>query len=109
MDASTATQAATEAREGLASNLRQLVDEAERLLQSAARSGDEKLDRVRGRVADQVREMRAQLDDLQDAAAYNARRAVRAADHSVHEHPWRAVAIAAAAGALIGVLLASRR
>jgi ElaB/YqjD/DUF883 family membrane-anchored ribosome-binding protein len=97
-----------DAKQGLANNLRRMVEEADHLLASAADTGDQAFDAVRDQFSEQVRQMRAQLDDLEDAALYRARRAARAANHTVHEHPYGAMGVAAAVGLLIG-FLASRR
>jgi ElaB/YqjD/DUF883 family membrane-anchored ribosome-binding protein len=94
--------------EGLAQGLRQIVAEAEHFLKSAADSGDTKLDDVRGKIAAQVREMRMQLDELQDSTLLKARHAARTADLAAHNHPYSAMGIAAAAGLLIGFLVARR-
>ncbi len=95
-------------KQGLASSLRQMIEEAELLLKQAGRSGDEAFDDLRDKFSEQVREMRMQLEDLQDTAVYRAKRAARSADHTVHEHPYSAMGIAAAVGLLIGVLVARR-
>lgn len=95
-------------REALANNLRHLVDEADQFLKSAARSGDETFDGVRQQFAEQVRQMRSQLDELEDDAMHKARHAARQADRAVHSHPYGAIGIAAAAGLLIGFLAARR-
>jgi len=92
----------------LAGGLRQMVDEAERMLKSAAQSGDDKVDAVRQRLAEQVREMRGQLEQLEDDAVHQARRAARQADHAVHAHPYGAMGLAAAVGLLVGFLAARR-
>jgi ElaB/YqjD/DUF883 family membrane-anchored ribosome-binding protein len=92
----------------LAGNLRHMVDEAERMLTSAAQSGDDKVDAVRQRLAEHVREMRVQLEELEEDAVHQARRAARRADHAVHEHPYGAMGVAAAVGLLVGFLAARR-
>jgi ElaB/YqjD/DUF883 family membrane-anchored ribosome-binding protein len=92
----------------LAESLRHMVGEAEHFLKSAADSGDEKFAEVREKVLRQVREMRSQLEALEDSAAYKARQAVRATDHAVHANPYGAMGLAAAAGLLIGFLAARR-
>jgi ElaB/YqjD/DUF883 family membrane-anchored ribosome-binding protein len=95
--------------EGLARSLRQIVEESEHFLKSAANSGDAKLDEVRGKVTAQLRQMRVQLDDLQDAALLKARHAARTTDLAAHNHPYAAMGIAAAAALLIGLLVARRK
>lgn len=89
---------------GLANGLHHIVEEAERLLVTAADSGDARFDEVRDKVSAQVREMRAQLEELQDSAVARTRRAARRADLAAHEHPYGAMGVAAAVGLLIGFL-----
>jgi len=91
-----------------ADRLRHMVDEAEALLASAARTGDDRIDAVRERLAAQVRDMHAQLQQLEDDALHQARRAARNADHAVRSHPYGAMGAAAALGLLVGFLAARR-
>ena len=102
------TSSLADGKDALASSLRHMVDEADQFLKTAARSGDDGLDAARQRLADQVRTLRAQLEELEDEAVHKARRAARAADRTIHTHPYGAMGLAAAAGLLIG-FLASRR
>jgi len=93
---------------GLADSVRHMVDEADQFLKVAAESGDAKFDSVRGKLVDQVRRMRANLDDLESETVHQVRRAARRADHVVHTHPYQAIGIAAAAGLLVGLLVSRR-
>lgn len=105
----TTTPAADEAvRDRLASGLKQLVDEADQLLQNAQRSGNGQFSAAREKFEAQLRQARAQLDRLEQSAVENARRAARATSQAVHEHPYSAMGIAAVAGVLIGMLIARR-
>lgn len=61
------------------------------------------------RLLDQVEDMKMQLEQLQDDAAYQARRLARQARQAMRDHPWQTIAIAAAAGALAGALAMRRR
>jgi len=105
---STADSADTNARDRLATSLQQMVDEAEHLLKSAQRSGGEQFSAAREKLETQLRQARVALEDLQDKAVYNTRRAAREADHAVHEHPYAAMGIAAGVGLLIGMLISRR-
>ena len=89
-------------------HLRHMVDEIDAYLRSAADNGDQKFNAVRDRLAVQVREMRAQLDELNQATLERVKRAAQQADQRVHAHPYTAMGVAAATGLLIG-FLASRR
>lgn len=93
----------------LADTVGHMVDEADQFLKVAAESGDAKFDSVRGKLVDQVRRMRANLDDLESETIHQARRAARITDRAVHAHPYKALGIAAVVGLLVGGLLASRR
>ena len=55
--------------------LRHMVDEIDTYLRSAADSGDQKFNAVRDKLAVQVREMRAQLDELNQATLARVKRA----------------------------------
>ena len=88
--------------------LRHMVDEIDTYLRSAADNGDQRFNQVRERMAQQVRDMRAQLDQLNLATLERVKRAAQQADQTVQSHPYSAMGIAAATGLLIG-FLASRR
>ena len=89
-------------------NLRHMVDEIGGFLKSAADSGDQRFNAVRDRLADQVREMRMQVDELNEATVARVKRVARQADETVQAHPYGAMSVAAAAGLLIGYLAARR-
>ena len=89
-------------------NLRHMVDEIDGFLKSAADSGDQHFNAVRDRLADQVREMRMQVDELNEATVARVKRVARQADETVQAHPYGAMGVAAAAGLLIGFLAARR-
>lgn len=89
-------------------DLRNLVHDTEQLLKSAARSGDDGLAELRLRLETQLRHLRNRLGDLEAGAADRAREAARATDHAVRAHPYGAIGLAAAAGLLIGFLVARR-
>jgi len=95
-------------REDLTHGLRHVIDQADQFLRGAARSGDEKFDAVRDTFVEQIRHLRAQLDELEDSAVHKARHAARVTDQTVHSHPYGAMGMAAAAGLLIGFLAARR-
>ena len=63
---------------------------------------------LRSRLEEQVRHLRHQLDELQENTLHHARHAARTADRTVQDHPYAAIGMAAAAGLVIGFLLARR-
>jgi ElaB/YqjD/DUF883 family membrane-anchored ribosome-binding protein len=95
-------------RERLAENLQAMVDEAEQLLKTAQRSGNEQFLAARDKFEAQVKHARSALDDLQKMASYNMHRAAKVADTAVHDHPYAAAGLAAGIGVLVGMLISRR-
>jgi ElaB/YqjD/DUF883 family membrane-anchored ribosome-binding protein len=105
---STAALSDQTARERLAQSLQQMVDEADHLLKNAQRTGTDQFNAARDKFEAQLRSAKAELTRLEESAVYNAKRAARATDHAVHEHPYTAMGMAAGVGLLIGLLIARR-
>ena len=105
---STTTAGDHTVRDRLAQNLEQLVDGAEALLRTAQHSGSEQFAAARDKLELRLRHARSELAALEDAAAYNVRRAARVADSAVHDHPYTTAGLAAAVGVLIGMLISRR-
>lgn len=103
-----ATPTASNGKDRISSSLRHMLEEADQLLKSASDTGDRKFDEARVRIEHQLRDLRMQLDDLQEGAVYRARRAARTADQAITSHPYSTAGLAAAAGLLIGMLVARR-
>ncbi|MEF7612905.1 hypothetical protein V4F39_03210 [Aquincola sp. MAHUQ-54] len=89
--------------------LRHAVDEADALLKSGLKQGDAEVQALRDRLASRLRRTRVQLDELEEAAIHRARHAARAIDDQVHSHPYAAIGVAAAVGAVAGLLVALSR
>ena len=98
----------TAAREQMISDLRAVVADSEELLRATAGAADERATAARARVEESLRTARGKLEELDSQMLDRLNQAAKAADEYVHEHPWGAVGIAAAAGLLVGVLLARR-
>jgi ElaB/YqjD/DUF883 family membrane-anchored ribosome-binding protein len=83
-----------------------LISECESLLTEL---GDEGARRYRDGVTSLQRQMRRARDDLDDfqySTVRRAKRSIRRADAYVHDNPWQSAGAAAAAGALIGAVVA---
>jgi ElaB/YqjD/DUF883 family membrane-anchored ribosome-binding protein len=102
------TTPAKPAEDRVSQHLRTLADEAEALLKSTARAGDEKFDAARERLHGELLHLRTRLADLEATAGANVKRAAHRADETVHAHPYAAMGTAAAVGLLLGVLLSRR-
>ena len=96
------------ARDQLVADLKAVVVDAEELLRATKDAAGEKVSAARARAEATIGKARAKLASAEDAAVERAKDAAKSADDYVHEHPWNAVGIAAAAGIVIGVLLARR-
>jgi ElaB/YqjD/DUF883 family membrane-anchored ribosome-binding protein len=89
--------------------LRQLLTEADRLCQDAARTGSHAYTAAQDDVQELVQRMRDRLDDLERTASRKARRVADRTDRTVHDHPYAFIGAAAAVGALVGYLGTRRR
>ena len=108
MTTETTTPSESNARERLAQSLKHMVDEADHLLAKAERSGSEQFLAAREKFETQLQHAKDELRRLEISAVDNAKRAARATDHAVHEHPYAAMGLAAGAGLLIGMLITRR-
>lgn len=108
MSTDTTNPSDTQARERLAQSLKHMVDEADQLLAKAERSGSEQFMAAREKFEAQLRHAKDELRRLEQSAIDNARRAARATDHAVHEHPYAAMGLAAGVGLLVGMLITRR-
>ena len=68
----------------------------------------EDLARAKAALGERVAAARRSVEEMSDVVA-RTRKSVRAADDYVHERPWKVIGAGAAAGVLIGWLLARRR
>jgi ElaB/YqjD/DUF883 family membrane-anchored ribosome-binding protein len=107
MDTTTSTTD-TSARERLAQSLKHMVDEADHLLAKAERTGSDQFNAAREKFETQLLHAKEELRRLELSAIDNAKRAARATDHAVHEHPYAAMGMAAGVGLLIGMLISRR-
>lgn len=97
------------ARDRLATDMRAVVDDAEELLRATSDQVGEKAVAARARLEERLAGARAKFDELEKSATEKAKRAAKKADGMVHEHPWKAVGVAASVGFLVGLLTTQRR
>jgi ElaB/YqjD/DUF883 family membrane-anchored ribosome-binding protein len=95
-------------REKLAADLRAVVADAEELLKLGAGDVSESARSMRERVQQNLSRAKDSLSTMQATAVEKARAAGHAADDYVHENPWRAIAVGAGAGLVIGLLIGRR-
>ena len=91
--------------ERLQNDLHQVVNEAEELLTEIAGTTASGLDSIRDRVETRLRAVKTKLDDAKDDVTERAKQANEATQEFVGEHVWQSLAVAAAVGVVIGMLI----
>lgn len=89
-------------------DVQNVVSEAQELLKTVKDEGASRIDEVKARMTSQYEQAREKFGEIQTTVQEGAKVAMTSTDAYVRSNPWRAVGIAAAAGAIIG-FLASRR
>jgi ElaB/YqjD/DUF883 family membrane-anchored ribosome-binding protein len=92
----------------LLADLKTVMDDAEALLRATSTQTGEKIQAVRARAEESLRQAKARLSSIEDEALRRAREVADATDEYVRENPWQSVGIAAGVGLLLGLLLARR-
>jgi len=93
-------------REALVKNLRGVVGDADELLREVTHSTTEQLAAARTTIEAKLSEARSGLHDARVAVTGKARYAADATDEFARDNPWKLLAVAAAAGIVIGFLFA---
>lgn len=95
-------------KEKLVSDLKVVVADAEEILRATAGAAGDKVGELRERISVRLRDAKERLQDAEAALLDRTKAAARATDDFVHEHPWKAVGVAAAVGLALGVLIGRR-
>jgi ElaB/YqjD/DUF883 family membrane-anchored ribosome-binding protein len=92
----------------LIADLKTVMDDAEALLRATSAQTGERIQEIRARAEESLRQARVRLGAIEDEALKRAREVADAADEYVRENPWQSVGIAAGVGLLLGLLLSRR-
>ena len=92
----------------LVADLKTVVEDAEALLKATSTLTGEKIQEVRARAEESLRQAKARLGEVEEEALRRAREIADAADEYVQENPRQAVGIAAGVGLVLGLLIARR-
>jgi ElaB/YqjD/DUF883 family membrane-anchored ribosome-binding protein len=95
-------------KEKLVQDLKLVISDAEDLLRATASQAGEKVAAAREKIQDSLHRAKVKLADVEDVLIDQGKLAARATDEYVHDHPWRAVGIAAGIGLVIGMLISRR-
>ena len=101
-------QSAEISKDKLVADLKVVVADAEELLRATASQAGEKVAAARERIQASLASAKVKLTEAERALLEKTKEAAKATDEFVHEHPWKAVGIAAGAGLLLGILISRR-
>ena len=94
--------------EKLLQDLKTVVENAEALLQATAAQTGERIDTIRTRARESLKQAKVRLVEAEGEAVQHAREVAASADDYVRASPWQAVGIAAGIGLLLGLLISRR-
>lgn len=89
-------------------DMRTLIKDAQDLFREATSATGMKAEDLRNRGLDLLDTAVAKAQNVQVAAMETGKEIAETADGYVHENPWRAIAISAGVGVLIGMLIARK-
>ncbi len=89
----------------IASDLRNIIDDAESILANTAHLNDEKITALRQKIAHRLNFAKEQLKNMENEVRQKTKQCADKADQYVNENPWKAVGIAGVAGLILGLLL----
>ncbi len=95
-------------KERFVADVKQVIQDAEELMQATAHNTEGKVAVLRERMAENLKVARHKLADAEDAIKVKTREVARATDDYVHEHPWKAIGTAAGVGLIVGLLIGRR-
>lgn len=93
----------------LIDGLESIVQQIDQLVRSVAGGVGAKAGEAGAEVNASLHSARERLEDIERELQHTLKRAAKSTGRYVEDHPWPAIAIAAAAGFVVGALLASRR
>ncbi len=97
-----------ESRDKLITDFKTVVADAEDLLKATASAAGEQATVARSRVRESLAEAKVKLAAAEEVALVRAKVAAKATDEFVHDHPWKAIGLAASLGLIFGLLIARR-
>ena len=92
-------------KDKLITDMKVVLADVEDLLKAATAATGETATALREKAAGKLKLAAEKLTGLQEATLLKGKEAFKVTDEYVHDNPWKAVGIAAAAGFLIGLLV----
>lgn len=94
--------------ETLVEDLKTVMHDAEALLKATSTQTGEKIQEVRARAEESLRQARVRVTEVEEEALRRARELADATEEYVRENPWQAIGIAAGIGLVLGILISRR-
>lgn len=95
-------------KERLMADVNTVLADAEDLLKQAAQTSGEQATELRRKASSAITNAKHKLIEAEHKLVDRTKYAAKATDHWVHDHPWKAVGIAAGVGVVIGLLINRR-
>ena len=92
----------------LLEDLHAVVRDAESLIKATAAQSGDKVEEVRARAEESVRQAKARLAEVEGEALQRAQALAEEADKYVRRNPWAAVGIAAGVALVLGLIISRR-
>ena len=92
----------------LMSDLKTVMNDAEALLKATSTQTGERIQEVRARAEESLRQARARMTQVEEDALKAAREMAEATEEYVRDNPWQAIGVAAGVGLLLGLVLGRR-
>ncbi|PLR34467.1 hypothetical protein CYR32_12435 [Chimaeribacter coloradensis] len=94
-----------DSKTSLDDDLKMLSETLEEVLASSGDKSDQKYIEIKHRAEEALHQVKKRLSEKSDAYYYKAKQAACTADSYVHDKPWHAVGMGAAAGMILGLLM----
>lgn len=92
----------------LIEDLKVVIRDAEVLIKASAAQTGEKIQEVRARAEESLRQAKVRLTEAETQALQHAREIADAMEGYVRQNPWQCIGVAAGIGLLLGVLISRR-
>jgi ElaB/YqjD/DUF883 family membrane-anchored ribosome-binding protein len=94
-----------EAQNRLSEELRNVVHDTEEMLKHKVQDAGEGYKTAREKLERTVKQARRELEGVEQTVVDQTKKAAKATDHYVHDHPWQSIGVGAGIGLLIGMLI----
>lgn len=94
--------------ETLVDDLKTVMRDAEALIKATSAQTGDKIQEVRAKAEESLRQARERLTVIEKEALQHAREVADATEEYVRENPWQSVGIAAGIGLVLGILISRR-